>query len=239
MKTVIKNLDRSLFVFAHTMKYLKMAKEPKANYLQLKGIWAHEILKHFNVHLNMVNSNLQKKDGPLIYVGNHIGYMDILGLICTCPEISFVAKKEVQYLPVIGVAATRDNTIYVKRESKKSRGKSRKNIATALIENQSKVAIFPSGTTTITGHREWRHGAFQIAHEYNIPIQPFRLIYNPLRVVAYIDDDSFPAHLWKLSKEPRIDLTIEYHEPIYIKDPAAESKFWQTWSESILPQKPV
>lgn len=236
MKKVFKNIDRSVFVFAHTLKYLKMTEAPNANYLQIKSIWAHEILKHFHIHLNLINSSLQKKEGPLLYIGNHISYIDIVSLICTCPELSFVSKKEVQYLPVIGAAATRDGTIFVKRESKKSRSESRKAIAKTLLENKSKIVIFPSGTTTITGHREWRHGAFQIAHEYNIPIQPFRLIYNPLRVAAYIDNDSFPTHIWKLAKEKHIDLNIEFHEAVYIKDPVADSKYWQAWSESLLPK---
>jgi 1-acyl-sn-glycerol-3-phosphate acyltransferase len=237
MKTTLTNIDRSLFVFKHTLKYLRLAEQPNSNYLHLKSLWAHEILKHFNVKLNVINIELQQKEGPLIYLGNHISYLDILGLICTNSQISFVSKKEVQYLPVIGTAAMRDKTIFVKRESKKSRGQSRQTIAKALLENKSKVAIFPSGTTTITGHREWRHGAFQIAHDYNIPIQPFRLIYNPLRVAAYVDNDSFPTHLWKLSKEKSIDLTIEFHEAVYVKDPTADSKYWQNWSESLLPTR--
>jgi 1-acyl-sn-glycerol-3-phosphate acyltransferase len=237
IKLAIRNMDRSLFVFTHTLKYLKMAKAPNANYLQLKNIWAHEILKHFHIHLNILKPALQQKDGPLIYVGNHISYVDIPGLICACPELSFVAKKEVKYLPVIGVAAVRDNTIFVKRESKKSRGQSRKLIAEALLKNKSKVVIFPSGTTTILGDIQWRHGAFQIAYEYNIPIQPFRLIYDPLRVAAYIDDDMFGPHLWQLAKNKHIDLTIEFHEPVYIKDPVADCKYWQAWSDSLLPRK--
>lgn len=232
-----KNIDRSLFVFSHTLKYLKMAEAPNANYLQIKSIWAHEILKNFHIHLEIINPENQQKNGPLIYVGNHISYMDIIGLICTDPQIAFVSKKEVKYLPVIGTAATRDNTIFVKRESKKSRSKSRGEIAKTLIEKNGKIVIFPSGTTSITGHKDWRHGAFQIACDKQIPIQPFRLIYNPLRIAAFIDNDSFLTHVWHLAKQKHIDLQIEFHKPVMVSDPVEAARYWQNWSESILPAK--
>jgi 1-acyl-sn-glycerol-3-phosphate acyltransferase len=232
-----KNLDRSFFVFSHTLKYLKMAEAPNANYLQLKSIWAHEILKNFHIHLEVIHPKNQHKSGPIIYVGNHISYMDIIGLICTDPQLAFVSKKEVKYFPVIGTAAERDNTIFVKRENKKSRGQSRKQIAESLLKNNGKIVIFPSGTTTLTGHRDWRYGAFQIAHENQIPIQPFRLLYNPLRVAAYIDNDSFAPHLWRLAKEKHIDLKIEFHKPIQVSNPIEASQYWQKWSESILPSQ--
>lgn len=223
-------LSCSTNVFLETYRYLQKANLPEANLSVLKIQWAKSLLNNLNVDLEIVGKSVEEPS--TLYVGNHISYLDIPLLMSTVASISFVAKQELSLWPVFGKGAQKLDTIFVKRESTDSRKNARTALQKALIDGK-RITIFPSGTTCVDERKPWRLGAFEIAHATNVWVQPFRIHYKPLREVAYIDNDCFPIHLFKLFSLGRIDAQLEFHDPIKITDPKKDCDRWYKWSQGL------
>jgi len=170
---------------------------------------------------------------PMLFVGNHVSYMDIPLLMSVAP-VSFVAKKQLAAWPLFGWGMKHAGVTFVDRECKESRKKVGELIAPRILEEGQSVVIFPSGTTTLDEHRPWRHGPFQIAMKFNIPIQPFRLRYEPIRNVGFILEDAFAGHLWNLLRQGKFQAFIEFAPPQWVTDPVADSEKWWEWSRAPL-----
>ena len=52
--------------------------------------------------------------------------------------------------------------------------------------------------------------------------------------MAYIDRDFFPVHLYRLFGVNKISAQIEFHDPVKIKNPESDSKYWQEWSKQLV-----
>lgn len=172
-------------------------------------------------------------EGPCILVGNHISYLDIPVLMKSVPEISFVSKKEVKFWPLIGKAAEKVKTVFVERGNAHSRAQAKNQIAKALIHENKKVVIFPSGTTSIRRSSFWRKGVFEIAEKNQIAVQPFRFRYEPLGAAAYVGEDNFFLHMLQLFKHREIKVVLEFHKPILINNSVSDCKTWKDWCESL------
>ncbi|MGZ3690522.1 MAG: lysophospholipid acyltransferase family protein [Pseudobdellovibrio sp.] len=158
--------------------------------LKLKEKWAKMAMKDFGYRIEVKGPPPEESAGPLILVGNHISYLDIMLLMSAYPHIAFIAKKEVRSWPIIGVGADRAGTLFVDRGHKEDRARMRNSIAEQLLQHKAKVAIFPSGTTTLDEKVTWKKGVFEIAAENSIPVKAFKISYDPLRESAYIDEDN-------------------------------------------------
>lgn len=82
----------------------------------------------------------------VFYVANHVSWMDILSLSGACGT-AFVAKAELEEVPVIGWLADMNRTIYVKRENRMGVAEQINALQEALADNWA-VTVFPEGTTT-------------------------------------------------------------------------------------------
>lgn len=222
-------LHRASQVFTKTLSYLSLSRDPGFEIEDLKERWTSEILRHLNVELDLKGE--LSNESPLILVGNHISYLDILLVLQSGRDLSFVSKKELASWPILGAAASKVKTIFVQRESIQSRKAAREEIRRSLVEDKKRVVIFPSGTTCMSESKPWKKGAFELAFENQIPIQPFRIRYQPLRAVAYIDDDSFFSHLMALTSHKKIKATLEFHAPVMVQDPVFDSVHWQSWTQ--------
>lgn len=226
----LMNIKNVFEVFSLTGKYLRLAQKNKFDITELKGRWSEDILQHLNLDVKKIGSPSREKES-MILVGNHISYLDIPVLVHSCPDISFVSKSEVKSWPVIGKAAIQAETIFVERGSFTSRKNAKNQIAESLLTKKQKVALFPSGTTSMQPTVSWKKGAFEIAAENKIKVQPFRIQYNPLREAAYIDQDNFLLHMYQLFQFKKIDVTLEFHEPVCIQDSVNDCIHWKKWCE--------
>lgn len=188
--------------------------------------WAHHMFELLGGKFEIRGTPPQSE--PALLVGNHISYVDIPLLLAALP-VSFVAKKQLETWPVFGSAARCIETVFVDREDKNSRQSAGAAIAPRIREGRRSVVVFPAGTTTTDESKAWRHGAFVIAKRYDIPIQPFRIRYQPLRPLAYLLEDHFVTHLWSLLRLPGFRATIEFHPPVAVEDPERDSQRWWAW----------
>lgn len=216
-------------IYRYTYKELKGIRKPDAPANEITMRWAQGILQRVNVEYEIIGQPYQGES--VLYLGNHISYIDIPLLMGTIDSVAFVAKAQIKKWPLFGEGAARIGTVFVKRDKASSRDAAKKALS-AAIKNGKKIAVFPSGTTSISGEKPWKKGAFDIAHDTGCFVQPFRLSYEPLRETAYIDDDFFPTHLLRLTKHDSIKAKIEFHEPVKITDPIKDCEKWSQWSKT-------
>ncbi|KAK4487766.1 hypothetical protein RD792_001012 [Penstemon davidsonii] len=95
----------------------------------------------------------EELERPGAIISNHVSYLDILYHMYYCFP-SFVAKRSVAKLPLIGLISKCLGCIYVQRESKSSNFKGVSGVVNERIQvaHQNKYApkmmLFPEGTTT-------------------------------------------------------------------------------------------
>ncbi len=225
----LQALNRFLGILTQTRRSLKESKRSKESLDTLKMRWAQNILGRLSVDLELVGTPCAQRS--MLFLGNHISYLDIPLLMGTIDRISFVAKKELQRWPLFGAGAKQLDTVFVKRNNKVSRNSAKNSIQDAIHKGK-RVVVFPSGTTSIDGEKSWKKGAFDIAMTTDCIVQPFRISYQPLREVAYIDKDFFPHHLIKLNRQQSIKAKVEFHDPINIKDPIRDCRYWKEWANA-------
>jgi 1-acyl-sn-glycerol-3-phosphate acyltransferase len=193
--------------------------------------WARKLLGVMSMDIEIKGAP-PEMTRPVLFVGNHLSYVDIPLLMASVPVV-FVAKEEVSKWLIIGQASKKAGTVFVKRESGKSRANAAEAIAETLLIRKRSIGIFPSGTTCITEDVPWRHGAFKLAEKHQIPVQPFRIKYEPLRKLAYIEKDTFATHLLALLRLERVKATIEFDEVRMITDHQAECVAIRDWTREL------
>jgi 1-acyl-sn-glycerol-3-phosphate acyltransferase len=227
-------------VFSITARHMRMAEaeislrpaDKVAILRARKPKWASEILDLVGIERHVIGS-LPEFPSPCIFVGNHVGFLDIPFLMSIAP-VCFVAKQELRKWLVVGRGCELTETILVDRASSDSRRRVGEQIAAALKSGSKQLCVFPSGTTCLDEKKPWMPGAFRIAESNNIPIVPFRIRYHPLRPAAYIDRDNFLVQLWRIHRRRPIQAEIEFHPPVIVTDPRTEAQRWQTWTQEFL-----
>ncbi|KAL3845220.1 hypothetical protein ACJIZ3_002623 [Penstemon smallii] len=134
---------------------------------------------------------------PGAIISNHVSYLDILYHMYYCFP-SFVAKRSVAKLPLIGLISKCLGCIYVQRESKSSNFKGVSGVVNERIQvaHQNKCApkmmLFPEGTTTNGEYLlPFKTGAFLA----KTPVLPVLLRYPYKRFSPAWDSISGKRHL--------------------------------------------
>lgn len=108
--------------------------------------WARALLDVLAVRLR-VNGELPRRAGaPLMLVGNHVSWLDIIAITAAFP-VRFVAKSEVRAWPVIGWLSERAGTLFIRRVRRRDILRVNEELAQAL-RNGDPAAVFPEATTT-------------------------------------------------------------------------------------------
>ena len=81
----------------------------------------------------------------VVYVSNHVSWLDILGLAGATGS-TFVAKAELERAPIVGWLASLNHTVYVARDDRRGVADQIARVATALAGPRP-LALFPEGTT--------------------------------------------------------------------------------------------
>jgi 1-acyl-sn-glycerol-3-phosphate acyltransferase len=198
--------------------------------------WARDLLGIMSMDVEIKGAPPEMTT-PVLFVGNHVSYVDIPLLMASVPVV-FVAKEEVSKWLVIGQASKKAGTVFVKRESGQSRANAADAIVDTILRRRQSIGIFPSGTTCTTEDKPWRHGAFKIAQKHQIPVQPFRIRYEPLRKVAYVGKDTFATHLLGLLRLERVKAVIEFDSVRHINDATSDCNTIRDWTRELFRDMP-
>ncbi len=137
-------------------------------------IWADIFLFCIGITHKNIFEAPKATDHPVIFVFNHISYMDIPIMMKTFRNkpIRILAKAEMAKIPIFGFIY-RNAAVMVNRTDDVARAKSVVQLKNILSKNIS-ILISPEGTFNMTNKplKEFYNGAFKIAVEMQIPIQP-------------------------------------------------------------------
>ena len=229
---------RTLYrVFASIIRYHRMAARAASQQggslplNDLQGFitsWANQALPLLNLQLDRVGPTLPLQQ-PTLFVGNHLSYLDIPLLMSQVPVV-FLGKAEIAKWPILGSAGQLAGVVFVKRDSDGSRREATRAILDCLQNRGMSLGLFPAGTTTLEEDRPWRAGAFRIARAGKIPVQPFRLTYEPRAKAAFVGKDALLPHLYRLLRSGPVKARIEFGEPLMIEDPHAAAQTCWAWS---------
>lgn len=180
--------------------------------------WGFRVVGHLaDVKLTVIGEENIPKDQPVLYIGNHRSFFDIVLTYPICPGLTgYIAKESMKKLPVISAWMKRLYCLFLNREDVRE---GLKVILTAIdqVKNGISIMIFPEGTRG-RGASEldmlpFHEGSFKVAAKTGCPIVPVALVNT-----SAIFEDHFP---YVRSAE----VIIEYGKPIYMKElPREEQK---------------
>lgn len=146
-----------------------------------------------------------------LFVMNHRSALDIMVTLAFF-EATVVSRADLASWPIIGMAARRVGTLFVDRSSKRSGSAVVHAMSTALKHGRG-VMVYPEGTTFSGDEvRPFRAGGFAAACRVGAEIVPVGLAYGGADS-SYVDE-SFAAHMARVSRTRRIPVALEVGAPI-------------------------
>ncbi|MDO5337782.1 MAG: lysophospholipid acyltransferase family protein [Eubacteriales bacterium] len=174
------------------------------------------ILKITGVKVTVIGEENVPTDQPVLYIGNHRSYFDILLTYSRCPRrTGYVAKKEMEKFPLLRDWMRNLHCLFLDRTDIKQ---GLKTILTAIdkVKEGISICIFPEGTRS-RGESEldmlpFHEGSFKIASKTGCPIIPIAMT-----GTAQIFEAHFP-----FIRPARV--IVEYGKPIYVNELDKEDK---------------
>lgn len=163
------------------------------------------IIRMTGVELTVIGEE-NVPDEPVLFIGNHRSYFDIVITYARCKRLTgYVSKKEMESFPLLSIWMKYLYCLFLDRENARA---GLKTILTAIeyVKNGVSICIFPEGTRN-DGEElsmlDFKDGAFKIATKTGCAIVPISI--NNMA-------DMFEAHLPRVKKT---HVVIEYGQPIY------------------------
>lgn len=180
--------------------------------------WSLRVLAILNVRLKVKGKVPDASAAGVMFVANHISWLDIYLLDAVCP-VRFVSKAEVRAWPVIGWLAVKIGTLFIERTRRHDTARAGREVVDALRQGDC-VAVFPEGTTSNgTLLRPFHASLLQSAINSEAWLWPVAIRYVKADGTvnlspAYVDDMSFGASLFRILNEPELEAEITYLEPL-------------------------
>lgn len=142
-------------------------------------------------------------DRPQVFASNHVSHVDVVAIAANLPKpFRFVAKKELERIPLFGPAWKAAGHISVDRGDRSSAVASLDAAGKLIREDNSSVVIFPEGTRSTNGLLPFKKGAFMLALRTGVEIVP----------VAVLGTKAIlPKGAWRLRPGP---ITVRFGVPI-------------------------
>ena len=184
------------------------------------------ILKMTGVKVTVIGEE-NIPDEPVLYVGNHRSFFDILLTYSRCPiRTGYIAKKEMERYPLLSNWMRYLHCLFLDRKDIKQ---GLKTILAAIdkIKSGISICIFPEGPRNKNADDldllPFHDGSFKIASKTGCAIIPMALN-NTVEI--------FEAHFPKIKST---HVVLEYGEPIYVKDLSREDqKHLGAYTQNIL-----
>ena len=168
--------------------------------------WAFNmIIKLAGIELTVIGEE-NISEGPVLYIGNHRSFFDIVITYARCKNLTgYIAKKEMLSIPLLRTWMKRLYCLFLDRENPKE---GLKTILQAIdyVKHGISICIFPEGTRNKnadeTDMLPFHDGSFKIATRAKSPIIPIAI--------------SNSANIWEANfpKMSPTHVVIEYGKPI-------------------------
>ena len=194
----------------------------------LRGTRGHRVYRWFYkiicriFRLQVVVKGKVSSKEPVLFLANHVSYLDILVLGSVLPG-SFISKAEVKKWPLFGWLAQLSGTIFLDRK-RTAAGGHLKALEDALASGKSLI-LFPEGTTSDgKGVLPFKSSLFKIAEDREITVQPITVNYthinglpiqaNERTKIAWVGDMDLKPHLKEFTSLGTVRAEVIIHEPI-------------------------
>jgi|SRR5690554_2261539 len=189
------------------------------------------------VGIRVVRRGEPYRKGACLIVANHTSWLDI-PVIASLEPCSFVAKSEVAGWPFFGTLAKLQRTVFVERERRTRTTHSRNEIHSRIAEGD-RLVLFPEGTSSdgnrVLPFKSALMSGAQLTivngeedREDDLVVQPLSVAYTRLYGMPmgryfrpffawYGDMELFP-HLWEAFTLGPIEVVVEYHKPVTIRE---------------------
>ena len=181
----------------------------------------------------------EKKSGNVLYVPNHVSWLDI-SIIGALSPTHFLSKAEIKKWPFIGLLATRAGTLYIKRGVRNSAEEANTTLQKTLEKNHN-VVLFAEGTTTDGTLKKFHGRLMQSAIDAKSLVQPVAIFYpaiidnhtenstgiepqSNLKIkrkinenILYIDNMTFLQSMFSVLSLKNIPVEVHYLEPVSTK----------------------
>lgn len=139
--------------------------------------WSSNVLKMFGADVEVIGKENLPEKGPVVFVGNHQGYGDILLCLYAFDrfQVGFLAKSTLEKVPWYGKWIKDIRSIYIERDDSRASLKAI-NEGIELLENGFSLVVFPEGTRSKGPEiQDFRKGPLRLATKPGIPIIPFTI----------------------------------------------------------------
>jgi 1-acyl-sn-glycerol-3-phosphate acyltransferase len=158
-----------------------------------------------------------------VFIANHQSFFDIPVLYAGLPfHLSFIAKKELFFIPFFGWGIAAIGHIWIDRENARAARNSITRAIAMLKRKNISLVLFPEGTRSITGDvGEFKRGSFTLALEAGVAVVPVSICgtrdvlpkkstrFRPGTTTLVIGDPISPAELSTLDKTKLSELVRE------------------------------
>lgn len=190
---------------------------PKAaDISQLRMVqWAFRVVLFIcGTKITVIGEENVPKDEPVLYIGNHKSFFDIVITYARCPRLTgYISKKSMAKVPLLSLWMRRLHCLFIDREDVKE---ALKTILAGIenVKNGISMCIFPEGTRNKTSDLllPFKEGSFKIAEKTGCAIVPMAITNS-----AEIFENHFP---WIKS----VPVVLEYGKPIYPNELDKETK---------------
>ena len=224
MFSLIKVFLIFLIIFALTPIQYILVKIKLRYRIYIPIIFHKILLRILGIKVKLIGQKISKR--PLILVGNHTSYIDIIILGSIMP-ICFIAKNEIKSWILFGFLAKLQNTIFIKRKNIKTL-ESIKNINKDL-DSESAIVLFPEGTTN-SGKKvlNFKSSLFNLFENNNtLRLQNFSLCYTHVNnmpidnrtrpQISWYGDMNIITHLLNFLKLSSVNASVVLHPAMSIK----------------------
>lgn len=177
--------------------------------------WAFRCIAFLSgVHLTVIGEENVPKDTPVLYIGNHRSYFDIVLTYARVPRLcGYIAKKEMEHVPLLNVWMRYLHCLFLDRDNIRD-GLSVILTAIGKVKEGISICIFPEGSRSKTPDTllPFHSGSLKIAEKSGCAIVPMALNNT---------DAIWEAHLPWVRKA---HVVLEYCKPIYPKELSKEEK---------------
>ena len=135
--------------------------------------WSSIVLWGAGVKLVIEDAELLGEDRGQVLVSNHQSWFDVFALAASLPvRFSFVGKKELSSVPVLGQAWEKVGHIAIDRSDQKAAIASLERVNEQFRAGRT-IIMFPEGTRSPTGElTRFKKGAFVMAIKSQVPVVP-------------------------------------------------------------------
>jgi 1-acyl-sn-glycerol-3-phosphate acyltransferase len=185
------------------------------------------------------------KARPVLFVSNHVSYLDIPVLGSVIP-VSFIAKAEVAQWPGYGWLAKLQRTVFVDRR-RNTTMQQRDSIHARLTAGDALV-LFPEGTSN-DGNRilPFRSALLSVAEaaspEQPLAIQPVSIAYTSVNgvplgwglrpLVAWYGGMELGGHLWRFSRLGMVEVVVQFHDEVRLGDFGSRKELTRHCSDAV------